>query len=233
MQDVLPVVFTGAAATHVWRLESGIQLVATDGAKSAHTKDRPLCFLDHRLVPQSGILPAEGDVLALGIPSRAPSGFRVKHQAEQSQSLWLVWKQLGQKPSQEQCFFCKVTSDDIPSVRISPAFCKGSIDCVQYSLEPAAKLIALGNAQWDVSLADFVLSPYESFCHCRWRHEKCRGNCLGIQPEHCLYHERCAYADVDSRMSAGKHQGQTTVGDFRVSWHLTQDGGDLLQAFVY
>jgi hypothetical protein len=119
MQDVLPVVFTTAAATHVCRLESGLQLVATDGAKSAHTQDQPLCFLDHRLVPQSGILPAEGDVLAFGIPSRAPSGFRVKHQGKQSQSLWLVWKQLGQKPTQKPCFFCKVTSDDIRSVRIT------------------------------------------------------------------------------------------------------------------
>jgi succinate-semialdehyde dehydrogenase/glutarate-semialdehyde dehydrogenase len=68
--------------------------------------------------------------------------------------------------------------------------------------------------QGDAGLPDPVLGPDEPLAHGRRRHQEGRGDPFRVQAKHYLQHQRRANADLDGRMGAGEHQGQTLVRDF-------------------
>lgn len=168
------------------------------------------------------MLLGERNVLALHISPRAAAGVRVKHECKQAQRLRFLGQQLGHESGEKDCFVGEIAADDIGPTGVGPPFGKGGVDGVEYSVEPAGKFLALRDAEWNAGLPNLVFGPNESLTHGRRRCEERRGDCLRIQPEHHLQNQRRTDADLDGRMRAGEHQGQTMIWDFRIRWRRVQ-----------
>ena len=110
------------------------------------------------------ILLGKRHVLAIGIAPRATSGFRVKHQGEQTQRFRFLRQQLGHQPRQKQGFLGEVAADDIGPARIGPTFREGGVDGVQHRVEPAGKLLALRDARTECRPAGSSPWPARAAC---------------------------------------------------------------------
>ncbi len=139
----------------------------------------------------------------------------MKQKRKQAECLRLLRQQLRHQRGQKNGFLREIATGGIRPARVRPTFREGGVNGVQRSLEPTRKLFALGDAKWDAGLADLVLGTDESLTHGCRRGEERRGDCLCIQPEHDLQHQRRADADVDRWMRAGEHQRETMIRDLR------------------
>src|ERR1700678_1117103 len=86
----------------------------------------------------------------------------MKHQRQQAERFRLLWHQLGHQSGQKQGFGSEISTLGIRPLGIGPPIGKRGVDGVQYSFEPAGKLLTPGNAEGNTGLANFVFRANET-----------------------------------------------------------------------